>query len=53
MDLLAALARDRDCRAAEVLRRAGIDPGALVAGLDGVPRRDPGSGGVRPAGEMP
>ncbi|MFI5804978.1 Clp protease N-terminal domain-containing protein [Streptomyces sp. NPDC051561] len=32
-DLLAALAVDRDCRAVEVLRRAGVDPGLLAGRL--------------------
>ncbi|MCD9145328.1 Clp protease N-terminal domain-containing protein [Streptomyces albireticuli] len=45
VDLLAALARDRDCRAAEVLRRAGIDPGALATGFDGAHDHGSGSGG--------
>lgn len=34
-DLLAALADDPECRAVEVLRRAGIDTELLVAALDG------------------
>lgn len=34
-DLLAALAGDRECRAVEVLRRAGVDAELLVAALDG------------------
>ncbi|MFF7724968.1 peptidase [Streptomyces sp. NPDC008001] len=33
-DLLAMLARDRRCRAAEVMRRAGTDTGLLAADLD-------------------
>ncbi|MEV0850228.1 Clp protease N-terminal domain-containing protein [Streptomyces sp. NPDC049954] len=32
-DLLAALAADPECRAAGILRRAGVDPGALCAAL--------------------
>ncbi|WFB06290.1 peptidase [Streptomyces sp. LX-29] len=35
LDLLALLARDGECRAAEVLRRAGVDPDVLVEALDG------------------
>ncbi|MFJ5832142.1 Clp protease N-terminal domain-containing protein [Streptomyces sp. NPDC093089] len=35
LDLLAAIAADPECRAAEVLRRAGVDPAALAAGIDG------------------
>ncbi|HCA87788.1 MAG TPA: peptidase, partial [Streptomyces sp.] len=35
MDLLAALVADREGRACEVLRRAGIDTGRLLAGLEG------------------
>nr|WP_261992215.1 Clp protease N-terminal domain-containing protein [Streptomyces sp. ms191] len=31
LDLLAAIAADADCRAAEVLRRAGVDAAALAA----------------------
>ncbi|MGX8904995.1 Clp protease N-terminal domain-containing protein [Streptomyces netropsis] len=34
LDLLAALTRDRRCRAVHVLRRAGVDPDALTARLD-------------------
>lgn len=34
VDLLATLARDPQCRAAEVLRRAGVDREALVAGAE-------------------
>ncbi|ADI11873.1 hypothetical protein SBI_08755 [Streptomyces bingchenggensis BCW-1] len=34
-DLLAALAGDPECRAVEVLRRAGVDTELLVAALDG------------------
>jgi hypothetical protein len=34
-DLLAALAYDRECRAAEVLRRAGVDVDLLLTALDG------------------
>ncbi|MFD7501047.1 Clp protease N-terminal domain-containing protein [Streptomyces sp. NPDC059850] len=34
-DLLAALTYDRECRAAEVLRRAGVDVDLLVTALDG------------------
>ncbi|WP_146166816.1 Clp protease N-terminal domain-containing protein [Streptosporangium nondiastaticum] len=34
VDLLAALALDHRCRAAEVMRRAGVDTAALAAGLD-------------------
>src|SRR4051794_17092636 len=36
-DLLAALTCDRECRAAEVLRRAGVDVDLLVMALDGEP----------------
>lgn len=36
-DLLAALTYDRECRAAEVLRRAGVDVDLLVTALDGEP----------------
>ncbi|MFB6838612.1 Clp protease N-terminal domain-containing protein [Streptomyces sp. NPDC056361] len=35
LDLLAVIAADPECRAAEVLRRAGVDPAALAAGIDG------------------
>lgn len=38
VDLLAALARDRGCRAAEVLRRAGVDTDLLLARLDAAAR---------------
>ncbi|ARZ71301.1 peptidase [Streptomyces albireticuli] len=50
VDLLAALARDPDCRAAEVLRRAGVDPGLLAASLDAAHGRgsEPGGGRVSP-----
>ncbi|MEV6329761.1 Clp protease N-terminal domain-containing protein [Streptomyces sp. NPDC051909] len=34
LDLLAALAADPDNRAAEVLRRAGLEPGALAARIE-------------------
>ncbi|MBF6049695.1 peptidase [Streptomyces sp. NRRL B-1677] len=34
VDLLAALAQDHRCRAAEVMRRAGVDTAALAADLD-------------------
>ncbi|EFL21365.1 conserved hypothetical protein [Streptomyces himastatinicus ATCC 53653] len=34
-DLLAALTYDRECRAVEVLRRAGVDVDLLVTALDG------------------
>ncbi|MGK5548061.1 Clp protease N-terminal domain-containing protein [Streptomyces sp. URMC 127] len=34
VDLLAALAGDHRCRAAEVMRRAGVDTAALAADLD-------------------
>lgn len=34
-DLLAALTYDRECRAAEVLRRSGVDVDLLVTALDG------------------
>lgn len=36
VDLLAVLARDHGCRAAEVLGRAGVDTGPLAARLDAV-----------------
>ncbi|MFC5723352.1 Clp protease N-terminal domain-containing protein [Streptomyces gamaensis] len=36
-DLLAALVGDRRCRAVEVLGRAGVDAGELLARLDGRP----------------
>ncbi|MEU1803409.1 Clp protease N-terminal domain-containing protein [Streptomyces sp. NPDC019937] len=36
-DLLAALTYDRECRAVEVLRRAGVDVDLLVTALDGAP----------------
>ncbi|KAK1177798.1 peptidase [Streptomyces sp. NBS 14/10] len=38
-DLLAALAGDPECRAVEVLRRAGVDTELLVAALDGEMRQ--------------
>lgn len=38
-DLLAALAGDRECRAVEVLRRAGVDTELLVAALNGEMRQ--------------
>ncbi|MFD8379970.1 Clp protease N-terminal domain-containing protein [Streptomyces sp. NPDC059679] len=38
-DLLAALADDPECRAVEVLRRAGVDTELLVAALDGEMRQ--------------
>ncbi|MCI3929234.1 Clp protease N-terminal domain-containing protein [Streptomyces sp. AN091965] len=34
VDVLAALAADRDCRAVEVLRRAGVDADVLLARLE-------------------
>ncbi|MGP4001300.1 Clp protease N-terminal domain-containing protein [Streptomyces sp. 8N706] len=37
LDLLGALAADRDCRAVEVLHRAGVDPERLSARLAGFP----------------
>ncbi|WP_438828545.1 hypothetical protein [Streptomyces hesseae] len=37
-DLLATLVRDSRCRAVEVLRRAGVDPVAPGARLDGPAR---------------
>lgn len=42
-DLLAALAADPECRAVEILRRAGVDPGALctaLAAADRAPQDD-------------
>ncbi|MEU7106106.1 Clp protease N-terminal domain-containing protein [Streptomyces sp. NPDC046215] len=39
-DLLAALARDSRCRAAEVLGRAGVDTGRVTARLDAVSRHE-------------
>lgn len=39
LDLLAALASDRECRAVEVLERAGVDAGSLAGRLSGTSRR--------------
>ncbi|MFD8870328.1 Clp protease N-terminal domain-containing protein [Streptomyces sp. NPDC059590] len=39
-DLLAALAGDPECRAVEVLRRAGVDAELLVAALNGEMRQE-------------
>ncbi|MBI0383592.1 peptidase, partial [Streptomyces albiflaviniger] len=35
LDLLAALVQDRECRAMEVLRRAGVAVAPLVTALEG------------------
>ncbi|MFE9250664.1 Clp protease N-terminal domain-containing protein [Streptomyces sp. NPDC007088] len=43
-DLLAALAAEPDCRAAEILRRAGVDPGALRTALAAADREPRGEG---------
>ncbi|MER8072418.1 Clp protease N-terminal domain-containing protein [Streptomyces sp. NPDC094034] len=38
LDLLAALAADRECRAVDVLERAGVDARSLAGKLSGTPR---------------
>lgn len=45
VDLFAGLAADADCRAAEVLRTAGVDVRGLAAGLAVGSQRMPGSAG--------
>lgn len=47
LDLLAVMAADPESRAVEVLRRAGVDPVALAAGIDGRAER-----GVEPRVEI-
>ncbi|MGW6419771.1 Clp protease N-terminal domain-containing protein [Streptomyces sp. NPDC055055] len=46
LDLLAVIAADPESRAAEVLRRAGVDPAALAAGVEECENARPRSAGA-------